>query len=88
MTANASPRLPRAGLMAALREMIDAIDRRAPQIERAGEMRIAREALGLRSEAARRLAELERTDDGSYDETLVEAIMTDDGGRQAPRWAR
>lgn len=73
--------------MAALREMIDAIDRRVPQIERAGEMRIAREALALRSEAARRLEELERTDDAEYDENLVEAIMTDDGGTPATPWA-
>lgn len=72
--------LQRAGLIFALREIIDALDRRGPQIERAGEMRIARDALLLRREAVERLEELQRADDGGYDEDLVEAIMTDDGG--------
>jgi hypothetical protein len=40
--------------MFALREIIDALDRRGPQIQRA--------------------------DDGGYDEDLVEAILTDDAG--------
>jgi hypothetical protein len=66
--------------MFALHEIIEALDRRGPQIERAGEMRIARDALLLRREAVERLEELQRTDDGGYDEGLVEAIMTDDGG--------
>jgi hypothetical protein len=66
--------------MFALREIIDALDRRGPQIERAGETRIARDALLLRREAAERLEELQRADNGGYDEDLVEAIMTDDGG--------
>ena len=66
--------------MFALREIIDALDRRGPQIASAGEMRIARDALMLRREAVERLEELQRADDGGYDEDLVEAIMTDDGG--------
>jgi hypothetical protein len=66
--------------MFALREIIDALDRRRPQIEGAGEMRIARDAFMLRREAVERLEELQRADDGGYDEDLVEAIMTDDGG--------
>lgn len=66
--------------MFALREIIDALDRRGPQIERAGEMRIARDALSRRREAVERLEELQRADDGEYDEDLVEAVLADDGG--------
>jgi hypothetical protein len=75
-----APDLQRASLMFALREIIDALDRRGPQIERAGEVRIARDALLLRREAVARLEELRRADGGGYDEDLVGAIMTDDGG--------
>lgn len=80
ITKASPPHEQRAGLMFALREIIDALDRRGPQIERAGEVRIARDALLLRREAVERLEELERIDEGEYDEGLVEAIMTDDGG--------
>ena len=80
MIATASaPHLQRADLRFALREIIDALDRRIPQIEHAGEMRIALDALVLRREAVTRLDELQRADNGGYDETLVGAIMTDDG---------
>lgn len=75
-----APSAPRGGLILALREVIEALDRRVPQIERAGEIRIARDALSLRREAAHRIEDLQRVDDGGYDEDLVEAIMTDDGG--------
>ena len=74
-----APHLQRDSPMFALHEIIEALDRRGPQIERAGEIRIARDALLLRREAVARLEELRRDDDG-YDEGLVEAIMTDDGG--------
>jgi hypothetical protein len=81
MTAKASaPHLQRTSLVSALQEIIDALDRRVPQFERAGEMRIARDALVLRRQAVERLQELERTDDGGYDEGFVQAVMTDDGG--------
>ena len=43
-----------------LQELIAALDRRVPQIERAGEAAIARDAAALRSQATKRLAELER----------------------------
>ena len=66
--------------MVALREIIEALDRRVPQIEHAGEMRIARDAVALRREAVERLEELRQTDHDGYDEALVGAIMTDDGG--------
>jgi hypothetical protein len=45
-----------------LRELIAAIDRRVPHIERAGETVIAREAAALREKASARIAELERAD--------------------------
>jgi hypothetical protein len=70
----------RAGLVLALRELIDALDRRGPQIERAGETRIAQDALVLRREAVERLEELERGDDARFDDDRASAIMTDDGG--------
>ncbi len=41
-----------------LKELIDAIDRRLPQVERAGECAIANAALHLRIEAQKRIDEL------------------------------
>ena len=41
-----------------LQELIAALDRRVPRVERAGEMSIAREAAALRAKAMKRLAEL------------------------------
>ncbi len=43
-----------------LRELIAALDRRLPQIERAGEAAIADEAAQLKARAAERIAELEK----------------------------
>jgi hypothetical protein len=71
-----------AGVVTALRELIDAVDRRVPQLQRACEPRVALLAAALRIEAANRLEEMIRIDvdpDGP-DTTLVEAVMTDDGG--------
>ena len=45
-----------------LKELIDAIDRRLPQVQRAGEAAIANAAMRLRIEARNRIIELERTD--------------------------
>ena len=42
-----------------LRELIDALDRRVPRIERSGEIRIARDAAELREKALKRIASLE-----------------------------
>lgn len=81
MIANASaPQVERAGLVLALREIIAALDRRVPQIERAGEVGIARDALVVRQAAIERLHELQHAGEAVYDEALVHAIMTDDGG--------
>ncbi len=41
-----------------LRELIAALDRRSPHIERAGEASIARDAAALKAKAQKRLAEL------------------------------
>lgn len=43
-----------------LRELVAALDRRVPHLERAGETAIARDALHLRDEAVARLATLEK----------------------------
>ena len=43
-----------------LRQLIAALDRRVPRIEREGERAIAREAQGLRRAALKRIGELER----------------------------
>jgi hypothetical protein len=43
----------------ALIELISALDRRVPHVERAGEASIARDAEALRDKARKRLAELE-----------------------------
>jgi hypothetical protein len=43
-----------------LRELIEALDRRFPQVERAGEATIARDASALKIKALERIAELER----------------------------
>jgi hypothetical protein len=50
----------RARVMNELRELIDALDRRVPQVHRVGEVAIAKAALALRDEAMQRLDELGR----------------------------
>jgi hypothetical protein len=44
-----------------LLELVAALDRRVPRLEREGEHDIARDAQGLRRTALRRIAELERS---------------------------
>jgi hypothetical protein len=44
-----------------LQELIAALDKRVPRVERAGEAEIARDAAVLREKAVNRLAELERS---------------------------
>ena len=72
-------------LLAALRELIGALDRRAPQTERPGETRIAMDAQRLRQEAMTQIEDLTGggSNAGAYDQPHVEAIMTDDGGPAA-----
>jgi hypothetical protein len=47
-------------LITDLRELVAALDRRVPRLERTGEREIARDAEGLRRAALKRIAELER----------------------------
>jgi hypothetical protein len=49
-------------LIATLRELIEAIDRRVPHVERAGEAQIARDAAALRQQTVDRIAELTAPD--------------------------
>jgi len=51
--------LDRQRLIGQLRELIDALDSRVPQLEREGETRIAGEAAALKQKAVARLAQLE-----------------------------
>lgn len=45
-------------LVRELQELISALDRRVPRVERAGEASIARDAAALRAKAVERLAEV------------------------------
>jgi hypothetical protein len=45
-----------------LRELVEALDRRLPRVERAGEAAIARDAVALREKAMKRIRELEADD--------------------------
>ena len=47
-------------LVRELLELIAALDRRLPHVERAGEIAIARDAAALKAKALQRVAELER----------------------------
>jgi hypothetical protein len=51
-------------IIATLRELIEAIDRRVPHVERAGEAQIARDAAALRQQTVDRIAELTAPDSG------------------------
>ena len=48
------------GVVRELMELIAALDRRVPQVQRVGEAAIARDAATLKARALRRIAELER----------------------------
>jgi hypothetical protein len=48
-----------------LNELVAALDRRVPQVQRCGEAAIARAAAALRAEATSRIADLEREAAGS-----------------------
>jgi hypothetical protein len=66
----------------ALRELVDALDRRMADVERLGEARITREAAALRKEAVNRIQELS-TAPSERDTREAERsgrVMTDDGG--------
>jgi len=69
-------------VVAALRELVEALDRRVPHVERLGEARIAREAALLRSEAVARIAELagKQQERDAREAARSDARLTDDGG--------
>jgi hypothetical protein len=52
--------LTRTPAVRGLLDLIAALDRRVPHVERAGEMAIARDAAELKARALKRIAELER----------------------------
>jgi hypothetical protein len=58
-----------------LHELIAALDRRVPQVERVGEIAIARAAAALRDEALRRIATLEREADADAIASWSEPIL-------------
>ena len=69
----------RARVLAALGELIEALDRRVPQVERLGELRIAREAAALRKDAAMRIEQLRTGESDRREAELSDAVMADDG---------
>jgi hypothetical protein len=66
----------------ALRDLVDALDRRVAHVERLGEARIAREAAALRKEALNRIEELTaaRADRDTAGTERSGGVTTDDGG--------
>ena len=60
MTDDQAPLRDRMALIRELRQLVEALDRRVPHIERAGEITIARESAELRARAVQRIAELEQ----------------------------
>ena len=66
----------------ALRELVEALDRRVAHVERLGETRIALEAVALRTEAVHRIQELTsgRSDRDARESERSGGVMTDDGG--------
>ena len=65
----------------ALGELIEALDRRVPHVERLGELRIAHEAAALRKEAVTRIEQLRAAAPHrrKREAELSDAMMTDDG---------
>lgn len=52
--------ITRARIISELNELVAALDRRVPHVDRVGEVGIARAAASLRNEALKRIEELER----------------------------
>jgi hypothetical protein len=81
MTDNRNNIAPPSRVLASLRELIGALDRRVPHDERPSEIQIARDSQTLRRQAVALIEKImsAESDDKRYDQELVEAIMTDDG---------
>ena len=71
-------------IVSALRDFVDALDRRQVHFERLGEARIAREAMALRTEALTRIQELTSAacdlDLDAREAERSASVMADDGG--------
>lgn len=69
-------------MLTALRELVVLLDQRVPHVERLGEIRIAREAAALRSDAVQRIEQLTAADSdrGTSEGDSPGAAVTDDGG--------
>jgi hypothetical protein len=70
------------GAIATLQELVDALDRRVPHVERVGEGGIAHDAAALRRDAMARIAALTEAADAlrARESERSHAVMTDDGG--------
>jgi hypothetical protein len=69
-------------IVSALRDFVEALDRRQVHLERLGEARIAREAMALRTEAITRIRELTSApcDRDAREADRSASVMSDDGG--------
>ena len=79
---NDAPMPERDLVVHALRELVDALDRRVAHVERLGEARIAREAAALRKDAINRIQELTAapSDRDTREAERSGGVMTNDGG--------
>ena len=79
---NGVPMADRDLVVHALRELVDALDRRVAHVERLGETRIALEAAALRKDAVNRIEELTAapSDRDTPEAERSGGVMTDDGG--------
>jgi hypothetical protein len=64
----------RSRILRELHELIGALDRRVPHVERVGEIAIAQAAAALRDEASRRIATLEREADAAAIASWAEPV--------------
>lgn len=69
-------------VIVALRELIEALDRRIPDVERVGERHIREQAAELRTQATMRIQALAEADSDArtLQAAQSDAVMTDDGG--------
>ena len=67
--------VPERNVLEDLRELVAALDRRVPHLDRKGERDIARDAAALREEAMNRIREIENEDSAV---TVTSSIVKDD----------
>lgn len=68
------PVVPNRSVLDDLRELVAALDRRVPHLDRKGERDIARDAAGLKALALTRIQEIER----GFSVTVTGSIVQDD----------